>query len=95
MTLIAENCISPELAQRKVTQFLIISLGDRAYGGSPEGCRDDCGNFYWAVPVIVDLPEGNDFQAGHILVDAETGHIKLEDNILEEIRANVQSQAEG
>ena len=74
---------SPEDAQRKVTRFVILEIGDRLYGGDPRETKDPSGRDCWAVPVILLLPDNERRkEVGRILVDAATGQIQItEDEI--------------
>jgi hypothetical protein len=84
---------SREDAQRKVTRFVILEIGDRLYGGNPEGTRDQEGRTCWSVPVILTLPDKERRKVGKILVDATTGQIQITDNIVSSITAKAERLA--
>ena len=81
--MIVERITSPENAQRKVTRFVILEIGDRLYGGDPHETKDPNGRDCWAVPVILLLPDNERRkEVGRILVNAATGQIQItEDEI--------------
>jgi hypothetical protein len=85
---------SPQDAQRTVTQFVILEIGDRLYGGSPSETQDDEGRNCWLVPVILALPDNERHQrVGKILVDATTGRIQMTDNLLSSLSTKAERLA--
>jgi len=87
------EAISPEQAQRKVSQFVIIAIGDRLFGGDPEEVYDDQANrSYWLVPVILTLRD-EEFRLGEILVDSETGRLQIQDQTVDDIIAKAKRAA--
>jgi hypothetical protein len=83
-----EEAITPDEAQQKVTRFVILSLGNQLHGGEPVYDDDrSC----WAVPVVLTNPMHGDIgTVGRILVDAYTGDIRVNDEIVGEIMENAQ-----
>jgi hypothetical protein len=73
---------SPEDAQRTVTQFVLLEIGDRLYGGDPEETKDQSGRDCWSVPVLLVLPDKERKKVGKILVDAATGKMQITESIL-------------
>ncbi|HZO87723.1 MAG TPA: hypothetical protein VFB38_05230 [Chthonomonadaceae bacterium] len=76
--------------QTRVTQFLILALGNQLRAGEPvhsEGEAD------WMVPVLLTsrMHDYRPMEVGTIRVNAETGELKLSRNTLKEIRANCRS----
>jgi len=85
---------SPEDAQRKVTQFVILEIGDRLYGGDPHETQDQGGRDCWLVPVMLALPDNERCkEVGKILVDAATGQIQITDNIVSNLTARAERLA--
>jgi len=94
MSTIAEECISPELAQQKVTKFLVIGAGNRLYGSRPRQVYDEKYRLYWSVPIMFTSAGDKSMCVGNILVDAHNGRLQVKKNTIDEIIANVKSAAE-
>ena len=85
---------SPEEAQRKVTQFVILEIGDRLYCGNPHETQDQKGRECWSVPVMIALPDNEKTkEVGKILVDATTGHLQITHNILSSLTTRAERLA--
>lgn len=85
---------SPEEAQRKVTQFVILEIGDRLYGGNPHETQDQTGRECWSVPVMIALADNEKTkEVGKILVDATTGHLQITHNILSSLTTRAERLA--
>ena len=90
--------ISPVDAQRRVTRFVALTLGTQLLGGEPKDDRprdlDD--GLYWGVPVLLTIPErGVVGQVGEILVDAQSGELRLEDDTLQSITTHAERLSKG
>ena len=85
---------SPEDAQRTVTQFVLLEIGDRLYGGDPEETKDQSGRDCWSVPVLLVLQDNKKRkEVGKILVDAATGKMQLTENILSSLTTKAERLA--
>lgn len=84
-------------AQRKVTRFVVLTLGTQLRGGDPgDSPREFDEILCWEVPVILTIPRKGDMErVGEILVDAHSGDLRLESNTLREITANAERLFEG
>jgi hypothetical protein len=93
--------VTKHIARRKVNVLMLERVGNLLYGGSPELFLTD--RTYWRTPVMLSTPSrGQIGQAGHIDVDAETGEMMVDDNLLKAIAENARrllasstSRAEG
>jgi hypothetical protein len=71
--------ISAFAARQKANRFLLMQIGDQTVAGEPElvvGSR-----IAWRLPVLLaPSRRGVIGPIGHLLVDAETGEITIDDN---------------
>lgn len=86
--------IPAPVAQRKVTRFVILEIGDHLYGGDPEEAHDQEGRTYWSVSVMLAIPREAGRKVGNILVDAATGQLQVRENTIAEITAEAERLAE-
>jgi hypothetical protein len=84
-------------AQRKVTQFIALTLGTQLLGGEPEDPPIEVGEgVFWGVPVLLKIPpRGVVGQVGEILVNAYSGELKIEDDTLQSITSNAERLYQG
>lgn len=79
--------ITPVVARRKVNVLMLERVGNLLHGGSPDLFLTD--KIYWRTPVILSTPsQGQIGQVGHIDVDAETGEMIVDAQLLEDIAEN-------
>lgn len=92
-----EYKIIPRLdAQRKVTRFVALTLGTQLLAGEPEEeqPKDLDEGLFWGVPVLLSIPRrGVIGRVGEILVDAQSGELRLEDDTLQSITSNAERLA--
>ena len=79
--------ITPVVARRKINVLMLERIGNLLHGGSPELFLTD--RVFWRTPVVLSTPsQGQIGQVGHIDVDAETGEMIIDDNLLKDIAEN-------
>lgn len=84
--------ISAPVARRRVTRFVVSHIGNLLCAGEPELVVDE--RFAWRVPVLLTLPgEGVLGQVGQVNVDAETGEVDIDPDLIEEIQRNARTLA--
>jgi hypothetical protein len=82
--------ITPLVAQRKVTSFVIDQISNLMHGAKPTLITAN-EQLYWRVPIILSMPPNGDRgQIGTIDIHAQTGELVINPTLLEEInqRAN-------
>lgn len=93
-TLLNSNDVIPAAeAQRRVTRFVLLEVGDHLSGGDPEEVHDQEGRTYWSVPVMLVIPHEPRRKVGEVLVDAVTGWLQITDTALAEITAEAERLA--
>ena len=79
--------ITPVVARRKINVLMLERVGNLLHGGSPELFLTD--RVFWRTPVVLSTPsQGQIGQVGHIDVNAETGEMIIDDNLLKDIAEN-------
>lgn len=81
--------ITSFIACQRVDQRLFLQVGNLLQSGDPDLLVGE-GFLMWDVPVFYALPDRGILGAvGHVLVDAQTGDLKLNDSTpFEEMKAN-------
>jgi len=89
-----EIAVSPQVARRRVTRFVVSHIGNLLCAGEPElviGQR-----FIWRVPVVLTSPrKGIIGQVGEISVDAQTGELDIDQLLIERIQHSAQTLVAG
>ena len=76
--------LTPTVARRKVNVLMLEKVGNLLHGDSPTLFLRD--RIYWRVPVILSTPsQGRIGRVGEVDVDAETGEMIVDDELLENI----------
>ena len=79
--------IDPNTARRKVTGWLVSYVGNKLMGGTAELVIIN--QALWRVPALLTSCKiGTVGQAGFVDVDAITGELLVDDNLIEEILNN-------
>ncbi len=83
----AGTVVTMHIARRKVNVLMLERIGNLLHSGTPELLLKD--RAYWRTPVVLSTPSrGQIGQAGHIDIDAETGEMIVDDNLLKDIAEN-------
>jgi hypothetical protein len=86
--------ISPQVARRRVTRFVVSRIGNLLCAGEPEFVVGE--RFSWRVPVLLTRPDtGVLGRVGEISVDAETGELNIDPGTIEGIEQNARALAAG
>lgn len=89
----AELNVSPLIARRKVTGYLIDQVSDHLGGEEPALVIDE-ERFLWRVPVALYLTSrGKVGQVGEIDVDAQSGQLLITQRLIEELKARAYNLA--
>lgn len=84
--------ISASEAQRRVTQFVHDQLSSQMHGETPLLNLGE--RAQWQVPVHLTFPSlGDAGTIGSIRVDVETGELKVDNNVIQEIETNAENLA--
>lgn len=77
------------VARQQVNYYLQMNVGNLLYAGEPDFIVGD-GELQWEVPVVYALPDlGKLGVVGRMLVDAQSGDLKLDNSTAtEEMQAN-------
>ncbi len=76
--------ITPFVARQKVNLLMLDRVGNLLHGGEPEFLIAD--RFYWRVPVLLSTPRrGLVGQVGALRVDAQTGEVLSDEELLKEL----------
>ncbi len=79
--------VTMHIARRKVNVLMLERVGNLLHSGSPELFLAN--RVYWRTPVILSTPsQGQIGQVGHIDVNAETGEMMVDDNLLKDMAEN-------
>ncbi len=83
--------ITAFVACQQVDQRLFLYVGNLLHSKDPDLLVGNK-SLLWDVPIVYTLPDlGTLGQVGHILVDAETGDLKLKDSTpIEEMKTNAE-----
>ena len=80
----AQVNITPFIARQKVNLLMLDQVGSLLHGGEPELLVS--GRLYWRVPVMLSTPSrGLVGQVGTVRVDAQTGEVLADDEMLKDI----------
>lgn len=89
----AQVNITPFVARQKVTQFVIQEISSQLCGDPPNLIVGE--RISWSVPVTLTSPgRGAVGQVGEILVDAVTGELLTDANLVQRIADNAERLAE-
>jgi hypothetical protein len=80
-------------AQRRVTRFVLLEIGEHLCGGADTDLRHRYGRDYWLVPVMLAIPHEPRRKVGEILVDAVTGQLRVTEAAVAEITAQAERLA--
>lgn len=80
----AQVNITPFVARQKINVLMLDQVGNLLHGGEPELLIAE--KLYWRVPVLLSTPRrGLVGQVGLIQVDAQTGEVHADDQLLKDI----------
>ena len=81
--------ITTFIAWQRVDQRLFLYVGNMLHSGEPDLLVGE-NSLLWDVPIVYTLPDlGTLGMVGHILVDAQTGDLKLNESTpVEEMKSN-------
>ncbi len=80
----AQLNITPFIARQKVNVLMLDRVGNLLHGGEPELAVSD--RLSWRVPVLLSTPHrGLMGQVGVVQVDAQTGEVLADDELLKDI----------
>jgi len=80
----AQVNITPFVARQKVNVLMLDRVGNLLHGGEPEMLVSE--RLYWRVPVSLSTPrQGLVGQVGAVRVDAQTGEVLAEDELLKDL----------
>jgi hypothetical protein len=86
---VAQMNITPFVARQKVNVLMLDKVGNLLHGGEPEMVLSN--RVRWRVPVLLSTPsQGLLGQVGAIEVDAQTGELLADDELLTEIADHAQ-----
>jgi hypothetical protein len=91
--LTAQANITPFVARQKVTRFVVMEISTQLLGDTPDLVVGE--RLCWSVPVVLTSPtRGVVGQVGAISVDATTGELLVDEDIVQRITEDAHRLAE-